>query len=131
MVSALALGVPPIQHRNRQVSELGAERNQPQKGKQTEGCCLNPLVKGSASDLTVRQTCEGFLRVEGTSESLLSGPHYPRHRESKQNSDRVKDLFWLEEACGRPGIRSSSWLRGFPLHTVPLAAWPEPPKTLN
>lgn len=80
------------------MSELGAERNQPQKEKQTEGCCLNPPVKGSASALTVRHTREGFLREEGTSESLLNGPHYPRHRESKQNSDTVKDLLWVKRS---------------------------------
>lgn len=96
MISALTLGIPPTQHRNRQVSELGAERNQPQKEKQTEGCCLNPAVKGSASALTVRHTHEGFLRVEGTSESLPNAPHYPRHRESKQNSDTVKDLLLVK-----------------------------------
>lgn len=53
MVSSLALGVPPTQPGSQswQQTETNHRRE-----KKTEGCCLNPAVKGSASVLIVRQT---------------------------------------------------------------------------
>lgn len=57
--------------------------------------------------------------MEGTSKSLLNGPHYPFHRESQLKSGTVKDLLL---------VFRSLWQSRDQIQF--MAALPEPPKTL-
>lgn len=130
MLSSLALGVPPTQYADRQVSELATERNQ-NRGKSDRGLLLE-LAWGRAlllSSLSGKAR-EGVFRVEGTPKTSCEALtiHF---REKQASQIRVRTSFWFEEACGRAGLDLNSRPGTSQLHTAPLATLPGPPETLR